>query len=96
MITIGESCVRLCDILRSRECRAWCWFQFGQPLLSSLIGYTWPSGCGPLVTSKGLRGRKSFDTVVVGMDFRDFSLDYFHSSFVKREMCRKGGCEKCI
>ena len=52
--------------------------------------------CGPLVTSKGLRGRKSFDTVVVGMDFRDFSLDYFHSSFVKREMCRKGGCENCI
>ena len=51
--------------------------------------------CGPLVTSKFMRGYKSFDTVLIKVDFRDFKDKYFYKSFRDAQWCRKGGCKSC-
>ena len=51
--------------------------------------------CGPLVTSRFMRGRKSFDTVLIKVDFRNFDEDMFYDANVSVKGCRNGGCVLC-
>ena len=51
--------------------------------------------CGPLVTSKFMRGWKSFDTVLIKADFTSFNGRRFYCSKVSNEWCRDGGCFMC-
>ena len=51
--------------------------------------------CGPLVESSCLRGYKSFDTVMVKADFRDFDMALFYTPRLDAKWCREGGCFGC-
>ena len=49
--------------------------------------------CGPLVTTKALRGRKSFYTAALKVDFS------FKNSVLSRtvkKFCLLGGCDNCV
>ena len=52
--------------------------------------------CGPLVVSKGLRGRKKFDSVAIMADFRCFDMEKFYVSRVEEQWCRESGCKACL
>ena len=49
---------------------------------------------GPFVTSKGLRGRKKFSTVLVQMNFVKFNGSFYEPK-LSAQWCREGGCSKC-
>ena len=51
--------------------------------------------CGPLVTSKFLRGWKKFDTVLAKADFSTFELKEFYTPKLGAMWCRNGGCYLC-
>ena len=51
--------------------------------------------CGPLVTSKFLRGWKKFDTVLAKADFSRFDLKEFYTPKLGAMWCRNGGCYLC-
>ena len=73
-------------------------FPDGVHLASWVVGARWTRPyyiCGPLVTSRGFRGRKAFDTVLAKVDFSNFNMDYFYLPAIKPSFCRMGGCAKC-
>ena len=49
--------------------------------------------CGPLVTTRALRGRTSFDTAALKVDFSSKSSVF---SRVNKRFCLLGGCMKCV
>ena len=73
-------------------------FPDGKHLASWVVAVKWTRPyfvCGPLVTSKFMRGWKSFDTALIKVDFRNFKDDKFFTSNVGNIWCREGGCEMC-
>ena len=51
--------------------------------------------CGPLVTSKGFKGRRIFESAVLKVDFANFLEENFFTPSVRKELCLVGGCNKC-
>ena len=51
--------------------------------------------CGPLVTSKFLRGWKKFDTVLAKADFTNFEDKEFYTPKLGAMWCRNCGCYLC-
>ena len=49
--------------------------------------------CGPLVTTKALRGRASFYTAALKVDFSSKSSVF---SRTDKRFCLMGGCNKCV
>ena len=73
-------------------------FPDGKHLASWVVSVKWTRPyfvCGPLVTSKFLRGWKSFDTALIKVDFKNFNESNFYTSKVGIMWCRSGGCEMC-
>ena len=73
-------------------------FPDGKHLAMWVIDVLWTRPffvCGPLVESSCLRGYKSFDTVMVKADFRDFDMALFYTPRLDAKWCREGGCFGC-
>ena len=51
--------------------------------------------CGPLVTSRGFRGRRRFDSALLKADFRGFVMKDFYKPNLSPKWCREGGCNDC-
>ena len=50
---------------------------------------------GPMVTSRGLKGRKKFQSVLIFANFCNFDMSEFYEPFLNANWCRKGGCYDC-
>ena len=71
-------------------------FPDGNHLADWVIDVMWTRPffiCGPQVESKAFRGRKSFDTIIIKVDFNT-NVD-FYKPVLSKKYCRSGGCDKC-